>query len=145
MHRAEIDQVLVKRLGGLLAQVELLGEEGVETQDSLSDAIGWALRLLGYPTASVTDVTDTDLAGVTTTHIDPLIDLAELRTMETINQNFARVTSWAGPVKEDWSSMGDRLRRMIEDKRKAVSVMHAKYLPGPLDGSGKKLTRIENL
>jgi len=145
MLRAEIDQVLLGRLGGLLSQVGMLGEEGVEWQGGLSDAIGWALRLLGYETASVTDVTDADLAGVTKQHMDALIDLSELRTLETINQNFTRVTAWAGPVKEDWSSMGERLRRMVADKRQYVSTVHAKYLPAPLDGTGSKITRIVNL
>jgi hypothetical protein len=83
----------------------------------LNDPIGYALRKLGYTVASITAVADTDLDDVATDDHDKLLDVAELRTLETILGNLDDVDLRVGPRDEAFNQLADRLEKAIERKR----------------------------
>ena len=82
--RATVEQILIKRVGGLMAHVDLDGDTSSGQNADLNDAIGWAARQVD---AAVTDpgkVTDADLSGVSSDDYDMLFDLAEYRQLQSL-------------------------------------------------------------
>lgn len=141
--RGDVEFVLTKRLAGFLARAEMSVASGAN--DHFTDPIGWALRQLGYSTASLMAVTDGDLAPVTAAHIDALLDLAELRTAESMLLNLDKVDVQAGPVKTEWSDLRVDLLKYLPAKRSNVAAMWGDLLSVPLDGQALRPVRLRAL
>lgn len=139
--RTQVEYIITKRLGGYLARAEMTGETG-EDNEYLADPIGWAMRLLGYSPASIITVTDDDLADVASGHTDALLDLAELRTIESMITNLDDVNITAGPVRSEWTALRTDLMKQLIAKRSAVSAMWGHLLSTPLDGDAAKSVRL---
>lgn len=143
LNRLAVDGVLTGRVGGVLAEAGMTAA-GVPNPH-LEDPLSWALRLLGYSPALLATVSDADLALVAAGHVDALLDLAELRALESVLTNLVKVDTKAGPVDEAWASLGDRLATLVPAKRKAVAAMYGGLLVRPLDGTSLRVPVLRAL
>jgi hypothetical protein len=141
--RSDVEFLLTKRLGGYLGRAEM--SVGAGENPHLTDPIGWALRQLGYSQASLVAVTNSDLSPVAAAHVDALLDLAELRTVESMLTNLDEVSVAAGPVKVEWSDLRKDLLALLPKKRSAVSAMWGHLLATPLDGEAPRSVRLRAL
>jgi hypothetical protein len=136
---SSVEAVLAQRLSALVTL------SAISTTVIYDDPIAWALRRLGYTTAAVGNATDGEVGVVTGGAVDALLDLAELRTLETLQQQIQRVTTKAGPVQENWNDLREALKVLVPEKRKAVSAMHGHLLAYPLDATDKRAVQIAAL
>ena len=141
--RIEIEQVLDRRLGSFLAEAGMTVQDGVNPW--LTDPLRWALTALGYSVASITAVTDGDLAGMAAAHTEALLDLAELRTLEAVQTNLTAVDVTAGPLGERRSQLADRLSETIAERRKVYGSRYASLLATPLSGDAPKRATLQAL
>jgi len=109
--RANIEALLLRRVGALLTEADLDGST-VGTNADLADPIGWAVRQCGASVANFTSVADSDIAGVSTDDYDKLLDLAEYRAMQNISGNWSQVDLKVGPRQESFN----QFRIAIEDR-----------------------------
>jgi hypothetical protein len=133
MKRADVEAVITKRLGALLAEA---GMTSTGANPHLIDPIAWALRALGYPLASLTDLTDADLAEVVPAHVDALLDLAELRALESVGGNLTAVDVTIGSVAERRGMLAERVAKLVEGKRATVTARWGSILAQPLQDQG---------
>lgn len=119
MTRAQVEAILIRRVGGLFAACERDGTTATGANLDLNDPIGWAIRQCGGATAAPSLVTDADLTTVSDT--DQLLDLAELRALESALQNYDAVDLRAGPRTESFDQLGKRLEALITRKRKQLA------------------------
>ena len=131
--RSDADMLLRTRLGPYL-DLAALGT------DSFVDALGYAIRALGYPVASMVAVTDTDLAQ--TAEVDAVLDLSELRLMETILTNYDSVSIRAGSVDEKLGEIADRLMKLIPVKRANIAAQYGHLLVNPITGTDQRTRRV---
>lgn len=117
--RAQVELVMVKRLSKLLDVAGLSTTTDGENDD-LNDGIGFAVRQLGGTVANITHVGDSDLIGIAVGDYDALLDLAELRTLETIVNQFDKVDIRVGPLSTDYSDWADRAQKRLDAKRAQV-------------------------
>ncbi len=96
--RSDIETLLIARVGPWLTNVALDGSTNDGTNESLNDAIGWAIRQAGGTVAAPALVTSTDVGTVDSADLDKLLDLAELRSLRSILSSFTGVDLKAGPV-----------------------------------------------
>lgn len=121
--RADIETLLVSRAGASLASAGM-AVTIVGTNASLNDAIGWAIRQSGGTVTAPALVTSTDVQTVDSADFDQLIDLAELRTLETILSNYSAVDKKAGPVELKSSQFADRILARIGQLRSWIAVAY---------------------
>lgn len=120
LSRANVETILIRRCGRLLTACDLDGTTVSGANGDLNDPIASALRTLGYTVASRVSVVDADLAGVASGNEEALLDVAELRTLESALQNLDVVDVQVGPEKESLSQLGTRLEKAIDRKRAQV-------------------------
>ena len=116
---ADVEAVVVKRVGAFMTKAKM--PTTGTPNPALADPILWALRALGYSPASIASVTDADLATVATAHVDALLDLTEMRTLESIQTNITAVNTTAGPVSEAWGQLRSDLEKIVPRKRANVA------------------------
>lgn len=141
--RQDVDTILTRRIGAYLEEASMTASGSVNPY--LTDPIRWALYMLGVSTASYTAVTDADLGNVAGTAVDALLDLSELRALESVLTNYTNVTTKVGQVEESRSDLGARIRTAIEDKRKRVAAIYDGLLAHPLDGAASSSVRVVSL
>lgn len=141
---ADVQAVINDRVGALLAEAR--AATGDATKPSVDTCIGWAVRMLGYTTASILAPTDGEVQAVASTKVDALLDLAELRTLESIQTNLSQVDLTTGPVLERLGQLPTRLADIVPKKRQVVALQWGKYLAEPLDPTtDKRKTRVKTL
>lgn len=131
--RAGAELVLTRRLGALLSEAQMTVEAGPNPH--LSDPLAWALRALGYG-AGVTDATDDDLVQVVGAHVDALLDLAELRALQSVAGNLTAVDVTVGPLSERRGALAERVAKLVADRREAVAARWGGILAQPLQEAG---------
>lgn len=137
----EVSAVLTRRCGAYMTAASLTADTG-----ALIDPVRWALAALGLTPASIAAVTDADLAGVAATEmVDALLDLAEIRLLETCLTNLTAVTTRAGNVSQDFSDWAKTLQALIPRKRSDAGRRFGHLLALPLDGAGDKPVRMKAL
>ena len=141
--RIEIEQVLDRRLGSFLTEAGMTVQDGVNPW--LTDPLRWALTALGYSVASIVAVDNDDCAAVADAHIDALLDLTELRTLEAVQTNLTSVDVTAGPLGERRSQLADRIGEMVTERRKVYGNRYASLLVAPLSGDAPKLASMAAL
>ena len=141
--RYEIEQILSRRIGGYLTVASMTSDSGVNPW--LTDPLRWALSTLGYVTASITAVTDSDLSGVAEALTEALLDLTELRALEAVQTNLTAVDVTAGPLGERRSQLADRIGEMVTERRKVYGSRYASLLVAPLSGDAPKLASMAAL
>ncbi len=121
--RAAIEGILVRRCRARLAAAGLSTLTDGSNPD-LNDALCQALRALGLAAADAGSVTDADLAAVTAEQIDALLDVAELRTLETVAGNLALVDVAIGPRREELSQLADQVEKAIARLQRKIEREH---------------------
>lgn len=119
--RANVEAVLVKRIGPLFTDLGLDGTTVDGTNADLNDPIAYALQRLGYGVSDITNVTDTDLSAVTSDDYAALLDIAELRCLETAyNAAVYLVNITVGPRSEQLNQKAQGIEKMIAGKRDSI-------------------------
>jgi hypothetical protein len=134
--RSAVLTVLDHRCGAFLTEARKM--TGDPTKPNEEQCIGWAVRLLGYTTASLTDCVDGDLSPIPDAKADALLDLAELRTLESVQTNLTQVSSTTGPLRDEWNDLSKRLADIIGHKRANIAAQHGISLDKPLDGGRRR-------
>ena len=129
--RAGAELVLMRRLGGLLAEAGMTVEAGPNPH--LSDPLASALRALGH---AAVDVTDAELGQVAGAHVDALLDLAELRALQSVAGNLLAVDVTVGPVSERRGALAEQVARLVDERRAAVAARWGHLLAEPPEGAG---------
>lgn len=140
---ADVETVIVKRVGAFMTRAGM--PVAGTPNPALADPIGWALRTLGYMPASIATVTDGDLAPVVATHTDALLDLAELRTLESVLTNITTVSTTAGPVSESWGQLRTDLLTLIPRKRANVASTYGAILQVALEPDAPAPVRLRSV
>jgi hypothetical protein len=133
---ADVTAVVTDRCGAYLQQAQI--ETGETGAPSVNQAVAWALRALGYPVASLRMATDAEVLAVGAAQVDALLDLVELRTLESVQTNLTAVKVSAGPVEEDYNHLADRLAKIVNEKRANCAARHGQWLTVPLTGNAPK-------
>jgi hypothetical protein len=94
------------------------------TNQDLVDPIADALRRLGAAPADLSTVGDADLAGLDASRLPALLDLAELRALETVLGNLTAVDLRLGPRDEKFSQLPARLETRIARLQRKVESEH---------------------
>lgn len=116
--RAQVEQILIRRCGRKLALVGLDGVTANGTNEDLSDPIVSALGVIGVGVANLAAVTDADLVAVTANLAGALIDLAELRALESVLGNWVEPDQQADTDNEqDLGKLYDSLEKTVARKR----------------------------
>jgi len=111
--RANVETVLVYRLGPLLTKAGQDGTTVDGTNVNLATPIGWALRMAGYSTASIASPTTAEVA-LAEDDIDEVLDLAEMRTLEDILGNLDDVDTSVGPRDEKLSQLAAQVEKKLK-------------------------------
>lgn len=114
--RADIEQEIVSRTEAWLTSAGFAVTFTGANAD-LNAAIGWAIRQAGGTVDAPSLVTSTDAQTVAAADYDLLLDLAELRALESILANFSGVDKKAGPVELKSSQLAERMERRIAQLR----------------------------
>ena len=114
--KSEIVAVLQERTGAFLALLRAL--TGESDRPSIAHALAWSVRRLGGSTASLLEPTEDEVATIASG--DALIDVAELRLLESMRGNLIAVTNRTGPVQDDYNDLSRRLEKAITEKRAAI-------------------------
>lgn len=128
--RVQVERILIARCGKLLTAAGLDGATRTGANEDLNDPIGAAVRALALTVADLSAVADTDLASVTDAQIDQLLDVAELRTLETIEGNLDQVDITIGPRSESLNQLSKQVRTKIDAKRAAVEAAYGTGVAG---------------
>ena len=105
----------------------LTGNDNPSTQQ----AIAWAVRRLGSTTASMIEATADEVAAVD--NDDALVDLAELRLLDSMYGNLTAVTNQSGPIRDDYNDLARRLETLRKEKRAYIQDVHGIDVGGNAD------------
>lgn len=128
--RAQIETLLVRRCGKRLALVGLDGATADGTNADLADPIRAGLASVGVDAADPTDPTDADLAAVASADLPQLLDVAELRALESALGNWDLCDEQAGTDKQDWAKVGELLQKQIQALRDQLRDLYGLGAPG---------------
>lgn len=131
MERQAIESILGRRCEAFL---DLTSMNAPFPNRYMGDAIGWACRMLGTATASPEYATDAELALVSSTKDDALLDLAELRLLEIVLNNLRLVTVRVGQVTEELGQLRKTLEALIPQKRDYIAAQYDSLLTFSLKG-----------
>jgi hypothetical protein len=112
--RADIEQELVSRAEAWLTAASMAVTYAGANAD-LNSPIAWAIRQAGGSVTAPALVTSTDVQTVADADYDKLLDLAELRTLQSILGSYALVDAKAGPVEAKSSQLAERIERRIAE------------------------------
>lgn len=130
--RAQAEQILVKRLGGWMTEAGLEVTSAGGNKD-LNDALGYATRKVGGTVASVTNVTDSDLAGISSDDYDALLDIAEWRTLTNLARGLGKVDTRVGPLAQSFSQLRRDVLDAAKEKRAQIENDHSGLLGASLE------------
>lgn len=115
--RANVEVILIRRLGKLLTEAELDGDTNSGTNLDLNDPIGWAIRQCGGSVASVVNVSSSEVSAIGATDYDKFFDLAEYRALQNISGNLASVDIRVGSRQENFDQLAERVEARIARKK----------------------------
>lgn len=137
--RAQVETILIARVGGWLTLSSLDGTTSDGTNAALNDPIGFAIRLLGGTTDNPALVDDADLATVDDADLDKLLDIAEYRVLYSA-QGALFIDAKAGPVEAKRSAHGARLAALVSAKGQQLAVL---YGIGAIGALGVAMRRVD--
>ena len=111
--RVQAETLLVKRLGPLMTAAAMDGATVDGTNADLNDPLGRAVRRLSGTVADPTSVADADLATVSSENTDALLDLAELRALNSVLGNLTLVDTRVGPREQKYDQLRQAVRARI--------------------------------
>lgn len=118
--RVQLDTIIIRRIGSLLTECNMDGETSDGTNVDLVEPLRWSLKQSGYDVANILDVADSDLEEISDSLLDQILDLFELRCLESASTKFTSVDEVAGPRERKYSQLGRRLKDLIDDKTKLI-------------------------
>lgn len=118
--RANIEVIIVKRCGPLLTAAGMATTVSGSNAD-LNDPIGYAVRKSGGTVTNFVSVGDADITTIGTADNDQLLDLAELRTLESILGNLDDVDIRVGPRDEKLSQLRTDTEKRLERLQKRIA------------------------
>jgi hypothetical protein len=118
--RANVESILIRRLGALLTEAGLDGTTVDGSNVDLNDPIGWAVRQADGSVDDPATVDDEDVQTVATADLDKLLDLAEYRALESISGNLNLVDIESGPFRQSFNQLRVGLEQRIARKRKQL-------------------------
>ncbi len=119
--RANVEFLLIKRVGALFTELELDDVTDSGANEDLNDALGYALRQCGLTVTDVSAVSNADLSALDAEDTDKLLDFAELRALKTALTVARRlVTFQTGPRREDLSDLAKGLATDIAAKQAEI-------------------------
>jgi len=121
----QVETILTKRVGLLMAAVGLDGSTIDGDNGDLVDPVGYSIRKLGGTIADITDIVDADLATFEETQYDELLDIAELRALQSVQGNFALVDTKIGPRDEKWGALGSLIDKTVSNKQTQVENLYS--------------------
>lgn len=133
LSRANVESILVQRVGPLMAAAGM-AVTATGSNANLNDPIGRAIRALGYTTADVTLVADSDVAQVAVSKYDEFFDLGEYYTLEAILGNYDDVDIIVGPRSERLSQTIGQLENKIAAKLRMLERLYGRGLAIPSGG-----------
>lgn len=139
--RAQAEGILIRRIGRLVAAASLDGTTVDGTNADLADPLATAVRQLGGTVANRATVTDADLASVA--REEALLDMAELRALESALGNLDVVDVQVGPEREALGQLGTRLETAIARKRAQIQREHGIGLASPFTSGSSSTVRTE--
>ena len=122
--RANVENVLVKRLGPLMTKAGQDGSTVDGTNTDLADPIAWALRTAGYTTEDITNPTTAEVADAED-DIDQVVDLAEYRGLENILGNLDDVDVTVGPRSEKLSQLAAQVQKRLDQVKDRVEDLYS--------------------
>ena len=131
--RANIEAILVQRCGAYMTAAGMVVTVA-GSNANLNDPIGYAVRMSGGTVASYVAVADADILTVDSTDYDKLLDIAELRTLDSVATNLDDVDLTVGPRSEKLNQLALNLQAIME--RKATRVEKSYGIGAPLIGTG---------
>ena len=131
--RANVETILVQRCGAYMEAAGMVVTI-VGTNANLNDPIGYAIRLCDGSVADYVSVANADLLTVDADYYDKLLDIAELRLLDSISTNLDDVDIIVGPRSEKLNQLAQNLQAIME--RKAKRAEKAYGLDAPVIGSG---------
>ena len=116
--RVQVEQVLLDRCGKKLAIVGLDAAPDGGARPGLSDPIASALAALNVPVADFSRVADGDLAALVPGQIPALLDLAEVRALESVLGNWDECDQQADTNNQQMlGKLYDSIERTVARKR----------------------------
>lgn len=106
--RVQLETELVARRRAMMEAAGLAVTFAGSNNDLVSP-MSYAIRQSGGTLASLSNVTDADLATVDQEDYDKLMDLAEYRLLRNIKGRWAKVDISSGPFSQSWSQLADQL------------------------------------
>ena len=97
-----------------MTKVGLDGTTNNGTNGDLNDPIRRAARQIGVAVADPVTVADADLAGLVDWQVEYLFDVAELRLLESIWENWTEVSQAISLGKIEAQQLADRIETRIE-------------------------------
>jgi hypothetical protein len=120
--RADVEAELVSRQKSRMEAVNMSLLFSGSNLD-LNSSIGYAVRQCGGTVASLSSVSNSDLATVTD-DLDKLIDIAEYRLLLSIKGRWGRHDITAGQLTEKLSQFADDLDSDIDRKRSELAELY---------------------
>ena len=114
--RANVEAVIVKRLGVMLRAAGLDSTTVAGTNVDLNDPIGAALMQMGYPVADIALVTTAEVAAVPALKLNKFLEVVEARTLSNILQSLNDVSVFVGPK-------GNQLARLVAQTQSTADRM----------------------
>ena len=131
--RANVEAILVQRCGAYMEAagyvVTIVGSNA-----NLNDPIGYAIRMCDGTVGDYVLVTDADLLTIDADDYDKLLDIAEIRVLDSISTNLDDVDIVVGPRSEKLNQLAQNLQAILDRKAKRVEKVHG--LDAPLVGTG---------
>ena len=131
--RANIESILVQRCGAYMTAAGMVVTVA-GSNVNLNDPIGYAVRMCDGTVTDYVTVADADVVTVDSTDYDKLLDIAELRLLDSISTNLDDVDLTVGPRSEKLNQLALNLQAIMERKSKRVEKSYG--IDAPLVGTG---------
>jgi hypothetical protein len=132
--RAALESILIRRCGRRMAFANLDGITANGTNLDLNDPIREGLLSLDISAVNPVQVADSDFVNVQGPQVSQILDVAELRVLESILGNWDEFDQAHGIDRQDLGKMGEAIRARINDLQKKVLLYYG--LRPSLESSG---------
>ena len=110
--RANVEAALVKRASKKMLLVGFAVTVAGSNAD-LNDPIGTSLLKMGKSVSNISQVSDTDLLGISADEVPEFLDRVELRLLESISGNIDTTNVTVGPRTEALGQLADQCEKAI--------------------------------
>ena len=132
--RAQVETLIIKRVGLLFTELSLDGTTVDGTNADLNDPIVNALWLFDETVSNPALVADADIDDIAADEYREFVDTVEVRCLETALQALTAVNITVGPRSEAYDQLGQRIEKAIERKRAYMAKEYGTSVPTPSAG-----------